>query len=324
MSATVTIIADNYNFGPVIDFELLKGGLINITYRVRTMRGVFIFQRLNAMYDQRVNEVYGVISKHLLDNDFFVPRLLTSPSGETCHYDGTGWWRVFEHVANEPVDYSAITPEIAYNAGKTFGTLQTHLKGLDYIPTFKIKNFHDTPKIIEKLELVYSSDANKAEAVSPEYEKIISEISQYYLPRTLEVQLIHGDPKISNLLFKQGTPVAVVDFDGVIIGSPYLEIGDALRDWSWKEGNVFDAAVYEASLDGFTAGGVELDRDLAKQATLLITLELAARFLTDYFEESYFQWDNIKYSSSAEHNLQRARDCLAYYDEMKKVLSVSL
>ncbi len=58
--------------------------------------------------------------------------------------------------------------------------------------------------------------------------------------------------------------------------------------------------------------------DLIPDAFMLIVLDLAARHLIDYLEESYFQWDRVNYTTSAEFNLARARRYIAYYKEIKK------
>jgi hypothetical protein len=39
----------------------------------------------------------------------------------------------------------------------------------------------------------------------------------------------------------------------------------------------------------------------------VISLELAARFLADALQESYFGWNRERFSSAGEHNLVRAR-----------------
>ena len=41
--------------------------------------------------------------------------------------------------------------------------------------------------------------------------------------------------------------------------------------------------------------------------TLYVYFELSARFLLDVLEERYFGWDSTRFSSSAEHNLIRAK-----------------
>jgi hypothetical protein len=51
------------------------------------------------------------------------------------------------------------------------------------------------------------------------------------------------------------------------------------------------------------------------------------RFITDYFEDYYFEWDSKKYKSRKEHNLVRAKKYLSFYknvcskkNELKKIV----
>jgi hypothetical protein len=49
-----------------------------------------------------------------------------------------------------------------------------------------------------------------------------------------------------------------------------------------------------------------------------ITLELAARFLADYFNDNYFGWDPKRYKSRRAHNLARARGQIALFKDLQK------
>jgi hypothetical protein len=49
------------------------------------------------------------------------------------------------------------------------------------------------------------------------------------------------------------------------------------------------------------------------QAIGAIILELAARFLADYFNDNYFGWNPEKYDSRRAHNLARCRGQIAEF-----------
>ena len=94
-----------------------------------------------------------------------------------------------------------------------------------------------------------------------------------------------------------------------------VDIGDALRSWCNREGEdaeepVFDRTFYNAAVEGYRSSTIltERERQLIPQAFRLITIELAMRFLQDYFEDSYFGWDAAHFETRREHNLVRARN----------------
>lgn len=59
-----------------------------------------------------------------------------------------------------------------------------------------------------------------------------------------------------------------------------------------------------------------LMRALIPQAFRLLAIELAMRFLKDYFEDSYFGWNAEKFVSRSEHNLVRARGQMGLYRQL--------
>ena len=110
-----------------------------------------------------------------------------------------------------------------------------------------------------------------------------------------------------------------------MFGHELLDIGDAFRSWCRENKtefnlNRFNLAVkaYRSKHNLWWRGVEQIGDDLIKDAVALITLELAARYLTDYFEETYFDWKRYKYRSRAEQNLTRAKRYLAYYHNMQR------
>jgi hypothetical protein len=94
-----------------------------------------------------------------------------------------------------------------------------------------------------------------------------------------------------------------------------LELGDAFRSWCGSAEdaaeNTFDVKKFEAAVNGYRTGSKNMllpeEEALLLRATKLKCLELASRFLVDYFEDNYFGWNEKKYSSRKEHNLARAK-----------------
>ena len=111
------------------------------------------------------------------------------------------------------------------------------------------------------------------------------------------------------------TAVGLIDLDTVAPMPLHLELGDAWRSWCNPKGEdeteaQFDLDVFEASVHGYAEAGPTLEaeeRDALVFGVEVISLELAARFLADALNESYFGWNAERFATAGEHNLARAR-----------------
>ena len=108
----------------------------------------------------------------------------------------------------------------------------------------------------------------------------------------------------------------ILDLDTVGPASLPLELGDAFRSWcnpmgEDEENGVFDSDLFKSGFESYAnvAGSFlsQTEREELVLGTLYVYFELSARFLLDVLEESHFGWDSIRFSSSAEHNLVRAK-----------------
>ncbi len=229
-------------------------------------------------------------------------------------------------------------PKYAFEAGKLVGKFHNALEDLDYEFKFIFEGFHDTPRILNELVLIAEGERDKAkhEGVRESLGFLEENLPPLFLPDSLPRRIIHGDLKISNIMFShKGEAVGIIDLDTLMHSTLPVELGDAFRSWCTveKEGGsevCFNTAIFEAGMGGYHSSGFEIhlvEKEHIIQGIKLITLELAARFLKDFFEDSYFNWDAKKYSSRAEHNLARTKRQIAIYkdicrkeDEMENIV----
>jgi Ser/Thr protein kinase RdoA (MazF antagonist) len=136
----------------------------------------------------------------------------------------------------------------------------------------------------------------------------------------LPARLVHGDPKISNVIFAGGRAVGLVDLDTLTRMPAPLELGDALRSWCNLAAEDapdarFSVERFGLALAGFRDGAGPLlesaEWRAVPVATLSIAVELAARFAADALTESYFGWDRARFATASAHNLARTRAQLA-------------
>jgi Ser/Thr protein kinase RdoA (MazF antagonist) len=138
----------------------------------------------------------------------------------------------------------------------------------------------------------------------------------------LPARLVHGDLKISNLLFDDThtRALALVDLDTLANLNIPVELGDAFRSWCNPAGEdaagvSFRADLFAAGIEGYAAAARALlvpeEREALVLAIETIALELSCRFCSDALEESYFGWNPAKFASRSAHNRARAESQLA-------------
>ncbi|MEK6891085.1 MAG: phosphotransferase [Nanoarchaeota archaeon] len=309
-------VINQFDLGNVKEFSGMNDGIVNISYNVKTTRGNFIVQRLSEIFDERTIQDYNEVQSYLRTNGINVPVLLPSIYGKPFHRN-SHLWRIFEYIPNEAL--TEINPETALETGKVLGRFHRLMKGYRFKPRFSLEGFHDTEGYLKKLKECYESNEEKAKKVKDEYNFINSRIKSHKIPKGLGITIIHGDPNLGNFLFKDNKVVSMLDLDTLMEASELIDLGDAFRSWSQTKDNKFNPNIFYSSLEGYKSENpISYDESQVYSATGFITLELAARFLTDYFEESYFQWDSNRFSSSAEHNLARTKKTVNYYNQLSK------
>jgi Ser/Thr protein kinase RdoA (MazF antagonist) len=145
----------------------------------------------------------------------------------------------------------------------------------------------------------------------------------------LPVRLVHGDPKISNVVFAGGRAVCLVDLDTLARFAVPLELGDAIRSWcnlaaEDSPDSSFSLARFRAAIEGYRSGvgGLLEPREwqAIPAAAVSIAIELAARFAADALNESYFGWDRQRFGRASEHNQARAAAQLTLARSMRDAL----
>jgi Ser/Thr protein kinase RdoA (MazF antagonist) len=185
-----------------------------------------------------------------------------------------------------------------------------------------LEGFHITPKYLKQYEKIL---ATTKVPLSPERQYCLEFVnSRKSWASVLEtaktegkllLRLMHGDPKVNNVMFdiSTGQAMSIVDLDTVKPGLIHYDLGDCLRSGCnpmgeetqhWEKVG-FDLDLCQNILQGYLEVGKTFltsnDYEYMFDAIRLIAFELGLRFFTDYLAGNvYFK---VNYP---EHNLFRA------------------
>jgi Ser/Thr protein kinase RdoA (MazF antagonist) len=184
---------------------------------------------------------------------------------------------------------------------------------------------HDTQSHLDALIAAAGTSeyAHHRESVSEEIHRVLRLLPTLMLPAHLPQRVVHGDPKISNILFRGDEAIGLIDLDTCNRHTVLVDLGDAVRSWcrdgSEDERQRFHLDRFEAILRGYAAEGPPLTVEEVHHlggAGRLITLELASRFARDVLEDEYFAFDAERYPDRRAHNRARTRSMLYLADDM--------
>lgn len=326
-----------------LSIEQSSSGNLHKTFLIRKKEGVgklFVLQYVHpaVSMDGAINNYFHV-TQFLQDQGLTMQTLLPTKNG-ALWIEGSGekdaagnsWrWRLLQGVEGKVYDKATnpdiADPALAEEAGKILGQfeaiLTTYPKKLE--PGRKSFVYDQEIEKLNQYQKQFAADTN--EQVRTAAELLHVELPKLLLPIDLPKRIIHADPKITNFVFTEdGKGICMIDLDTVQLLSPLFDIADAVRSWCGQDeadpNNTFNKEVFDALLKGYfvTSKGLlsEKEQSLIPQACQLVMLGLAARFLNDYIDDSYFGWDEARYNSRKDHNLARAVGQISLYQSFLK------
>lgn len=330
-TSPVAHILTHYFTDPaVVDVRVLGEGNINDTFLASSAKQALVLQRINSRvfpHPERLIHNLRLVSEHLQSHTeqegqrwqdtILIPTL----SGESSVRDEEyNLWRALSYIDNTISVEKVQTTLQASQTGWALGRFHKKLSGLK-VQQLKIPlpGFHFLSSYLDKYDALTQPDTssrnmqlciksierNRTAALSLERAADNGEIS---------TTIIHGDPKIGNILFDQktGKAVSIIDLDTIGPGFFQHDIGDCLRSICNRGGESnlvstteFDMALCQATLKGYLGEAGKLltavDLEYIYDGIRAITFELGLRFFTDYLQGNvYFK------CSSPEENLQKA------------------
>lgn len=309
--------------------EPIEVGLINLSLRVQADEGRYVLQRVNPIFSPKVHEDIEAVTAHLAKKGLPTTRLVPNKGGARWTARGEEVWRVLTLVPGTTFERLG-SPAQAEAAGRLLGRFHRAVQDLEHEFQNRRLGVHDTPKHLATLRaaLTEKADHPRAGVLLPLGQEILAAAEALPILPVLPDRVVHGDPKISNLLFgPDGQGVALIDLDTLARMPIVLELGDAFRSWCNPAGEDttavrFDLGLFGAAVHGYRAEtqGALLPAEQAAivPATQTIILELAARFAADALYERYFGWDPKRFATRGEHNELRARGQLALFQDLTR------
>lgn len=328
------IIRKYFNNSSDVLITEIKGGAINATYHIILNNGKekkeYILQKMKSIFSPLIMEDIEFITQYLSKKNFLIQKIVPTINGEKFIKDNDIWWRMLTFIPGQ-IFHSMPSVEHAKEAGKLMGEFQNLLTDYNYEFKFKLPHYHDTDFIITKLKNILTEKKETGKYL--QLENIATNVLLEYknLPpnTSLPKRIIHGDLKLSNILFDEISPKALtlIDLDTLMHNTISVELGDALHFWCMHGGEdtekaEFNLNVYNASLDGYFSAAKFLtpeEKNSIPNGVKLITLELAARFVIDAFEENYFVLDSSKYKNLFEQNKKRAENQFEFFKQFSQV-----
>jgi len=300
---------------PVGSIEPYGGGLINANFLVTAEGARYILQRINdAVFPQpeRIMSNLSVLAGHVAahaESGLRIPALVRARDGRFFVRDGqSGFWRLMEFIPNTRGLARIGDPEQAREVGRIVGRFHVLVSDLP-VDRFAVTlpGFHVTSGYLERFKQVLATRTSvhpealsRAIACVTARQARVDVLEAARQDGQLPVRVIHGDPKLDNILFDRvtGRAVSLIDLDTVQAGLVHYDIGDCLRSCcgrgSRSAGAGFDLGLCRAILGAYAdeIGGLlnTTEIELLFDAIRLIPLELALRFLTDHLEgDRYFR-----------------------------------
>jgi Ser/Thr protein kinase RdoA (MazF antagonist) len=315
----------------------LGEGLINHSYRVDAPGSAYVLQRINgAVFPQpeRIMENLSALAAAALalpDSGVRLPTLATA--GDLAYVRDTDGhvWRLMECIEPSRTLKRVDSAGQAREVGRVLGRF--HRLGAELDPAslaVTLPGFHHTPSYLAALQAAAAkalpeSEVATALAFIDERRALASVLDDALARGSTRARLIHGDPKVDNLLFDADgrKALCLIDLDTVQPGLLHHDIGDCLRSCCNRAGEAgadsvrFDLTLCEALLTGYaeTTAGLLSDAEieLVAPAIRLIPLELGIRFLTDHLQgDRYFR---VRHRGE---NLSKARRQLALVADIER------
>lgn len=311
--------------GPDAQVTPLPGGRLNATFAVSDRGQEYVLQRVHPLFQAEVHLNIAVATNQLRAHGFPAPELLGSRETRLPWVELEGAvWRLMTRLPGRGVDGVTSSHEVRRGA-RAFAMFHNALEDVAFDFVAFHTDVHDTRGHLARLRECCAAVPRHrlAGPVQRLGDKILRRAETTELVDHMPRRIMHGDPKIANVLFRAGEVSGIIDFDTVGPLPLHLELGDLWRSWCNPRGEdaehpEFSMEIFEVSVAAYARATTLAISDDEREALVRglerITLEQAARFAVDALRECYFGWDSRRFPQSGEHQLRRAQNQFALHE----------
>src|SRR5262245_53941970 len=270
MSDPLAVAARFATVGTPIDAQLHTGGHINDTWFVTTDRGRrYVLQRINSRVFVDAEGVAGNTARVVAEIERrapgLVPPVVRARDGGAAVIDEGGVYRTLVFVDGRSLG-GLETIAQANAAGLAFGRFQAALAQYDATEhVVPIPRFHELAWQLERFDAVLAQPrADRAKRAADDIAAAQRERARVERESLGPRGMIHGDGKVTNLLFDADDGVrAVLDLDTVMVGALSWDFGDLVRSAAAIGAEdapdiTFSLERFEALARGYVRGAADL------------------------------------------------------------------
>lgn len=333
-----TVFQDFYPDKSILAYTIIDIGLINSTYKIKTADADYILQKINQTVFPNIKALLNnkiKTTRYLNANGFFTLTFIENTKGQFYSEQYHAIWQLSTYIPSLVLDRihsDAVASQVgAYLAKFHTALLNFPVSELEYtIPDFHntIKRFHDFRESIKVASAERLLEAKESIAFLESNFKNIQDVANDINSGKIPLRVVHNDTKIGNMLFdKDNNILCMIDFDTIMPGSIFHDIGDALRTGTntatEEEKDLskvsFDIEIYEAFMKAYVNVASSFMSEKEAQnihlSLPLILFEQACRFLGDYLNN-----DRYYATTYEDQNLVRAKTQIKLMDSVQSYL----
>ncbi len=290
-------VCKEYIDAKILSVNVLSDGHINETFLVDTDEGRFIVQRLQPKMSAEILEHnYYLYSEAFDKNRLLYPKWMRDRRGDFFHSDADGdKWRMYPYIDGDSLK-APLTEEDLYSCGEALARIHSVLDTIPGEPKAVYPLLHDLKYYYEEYRNILNA-GNDLSRNGQRDSKLINEVRDSVLEEKLEsgikdmlnlpqapISIVHGDPKLDNILFENGKVIGLIDLDTIMMGSRLEDIADCIRSCCVSDGKLNREAA-DTLITGYknAYSNAEIREDLSRLPEVFnkITFELALRYYTD-------------------------------------------
>lgn len=297
----------------------LPGGWLNSKYLLQSDSKQLVLKEISSKKFPKDYIQKNIYNTLLLENDLVsinisCPKIFESSDGLMSVFENGERFFLMEYMDGEQKDYHSISlieiENLGVATGKMHQRMSTHDSGILASDFLKLKTPSELEQdlILRRKEITQFTPQQFVDDTD-RHLKIIYEVKKSYLIEQLQLQIIHGDYTLDNIIFKDGIP-QIIDFELARVNSRLQDVGRILLSTAF-DGTTFDLDRIETFAKGYIQHMSLTDDDIVKSLKVVwvneVDIWIKERYYRNYnppkvqrfmqeinwITENWFELDNI-------------------------------